>query len=139
MFDAHKGWVRDSLLRGAGVLSLVCGGLLIRWLFNSADLRQHHDPSLIEFAAAALGFLFLSAGAVLTTLGEHIFDQVEISERWAKRAYDLREERHGSSPPAVLVVPDNDFITSISKAFFDDTSTKRRSGSWSIGGGHAAK
>ena len=140
MFDAHKGWVRDALLRGAGVVLLASGGLLMSWLFQSTALRQHNnDPSFTQFAAAALGFLCLSAGAVLVTLGEHIFDHVEISERWARRAYDLREEKHGTSLPAFLVVPDKDLIASISKSLSDEAAIKRTAGARSIGGDHARR
>ena len=138
MFDAHKGSFGDLLLRGAGIVSLICGWLLMRWLFHSAGLRLHHDPSLVEFAAAALGFLCLSGGGILTTLGEHIFDHVEISERWARRAYDIREEKRGTFH-AFQVMPDGDFIASISKPLSNETSIQRGAGPWSSGGGNAKK
>ncbi|WP_174274800.1 hypothetical protein [Sphingomonas bacterium] len=95
MFDVRKRWVRDRLLRGAGVAALACGWLALRWLFHVAGLRPHQDPSAFEFAAAALGFICLSAGALLATLGEHIFDRVETSERWARRPYAGSEEDRG--------------------------------------------
>lgn len=139
MFDAHKGLVRDSLLRGAGVISLVSGGLLMSWLFNSVGRHQHQDASLIEFGAAAVGFLCLSAGAILTTLGEHVFDRVEISERWARRAYDLHEQKRGTPLPAFLAMPDNDFVRSTSQALSSEPLMTRPSAHWNIGVGNARR
>lgn len=86
MVDARKDWIRGAFLRGAGAVLLAACWLLMRWLSHSATLRQHHDPSSGEFAAAALGFLCFSAGGVLVVLGGHIFDRVEVSERWARRS-----------------------------------------------------
>lgn len=69
----------------AGLGLLACCWLLATWLFHTVDPRRHPDPTLVEFAAAAAGFLCFGAGGALTTLGEHVFDEVEISERWARR------------------------------------------------------
>ena len=116
---------------------LAAGGLLMSWLFHSPNLHRQHDLSFTEFGAAALGFLCLSAGALLTTLGEHVFDQVEISERWARRPPSSSQGRRDKSAPAFLVVPDNDFISSTSRAISDDTAIRRASNPWAAGGGNA--
>ena len=137
MFDAHKGWVRDSLLRSAGLALLVLGWLLMRWLFHTPDLHRHHDPSLAELAAAALSFLCLSAAALLITLGEHVFDRVEISERWTRHPLSSSQDRAAKSPPALLVMPDKDFIATISRTAADETAIRRVSIPWSVGGGNA--
>lgn len=104
MVDTRKGWIRDGLLRVTGVALLACCWMLMNWLFHSANIGQHHDPSFIEFLAATVGFLCFSGGASLTALGAHIFDQVEISQRWAKLPPPTSS---GETPSAAfLVEPD---------------------------------
>ncbi|WP_332819680.1 hypothetical protein [Sphingopyxis sp.] len=44
--------------------------------------RIHADPGAGALLLAAAGFLCASLGAVLITQGRHIFDSVEVSERW---------------------------------------------------------
>lgn len=102
MFEIRKGWLRDLLLRGAGLCLLACCWLLMSWLFHSANLRQHHDPTFVECAAAATGFLCFSVGATLASLGDHIFDQVEISERWARRPDASPDTLQRASPRSSL-------------------------------------
>ena len=109
----------------------------MRWLFHAPDLRQHQDPTLIEFATAALGFLCFSAGGALTTLGEHIFDQVEISERWARRPYSPSKENRERPSPAFLIVPDHDFIAARSRNASDRAAAGRVPGRLDAGGGNA--
>ena len=116
MFEARHGWVRDSLLRGAGVVLLMMCWLLTDRLFHSATLRQHHDPSLADSALAALGFLSFGAGGVLTTLGEHILDEIEISERWATHVYAAPGEGPAASSPARFMAPDRSPTGPISRS-----------------------
>ena len=102
MVDARKVWRQDVVLRITGMILVACCWLLMRWLVHSANLRAHHDPSLLQFVAAAAGFLCVSAGSALTTLGAHVFDEVEVSERWARRN-DMRPPRDGGGiTPACL-------------------------------------
>lgn len=118
MFEIRKGWLRDLLLRGAGLCLLICCWLLMSWLFHSANLR-HHDPTFVECAATAAGFLCFSAGATLASLGEHIFDQVEISERWAKPP-DASPDTLQRASAAFLVVPEQDLIASLADKSSDE-------------------
>lgn len=85
MFDARDIWKNDLVLRIAGGVSLSACWFLMRWLFHSPNLGRHHDPTFVELIAAGAGFLCFSAGAALATLGAHLFDQVELSERWVRR------------------------------------------------------
>ena len=109
----------------------------MRWLFHAAGLRQHQDPSFTEFAAAALGFLCFSVGAALTAIGEHIFDQVEISERWARRPYSPSGNGRRRSTPAFLVIPDNELIATLSKIPADQAPAWHIRAPWQAGGGNA--
>ncbi len=65
---------------------LACCGILMHWLFHAENLRQQHDPTLLQMAGAAIGFFCFSTGATLAAIGNHIFDRVEISQRWARQS-----------------------------------------------------
>jgi hypothetical protein len=43
------------------------------------------EPGMLAFALAGTAFLSASLGATLLALGDHIFDEVEIAERWRTR------------------------------------------------------
>lgn len=47
--------------------------------------QTHANPGVGALALAAAGFLCASLGAVLIAQGRHIFDRVEVSERWRRR------------------------------------------------------
>lgn len=81
----RREWVRDALLRAAGLALLACCWGLIGWLFRHA---RHADPTFVDGMAAAAGYVCFCVGAILSVLGEHVFDPVEISERWATRRPD---------------------------------------------------
>ena len=89
MIDAREIWKRDPVLRIAGVVALLACWFLMRWLVRSLNLHAHRDPSLLEFVAAATGFLCFSAGGALATLGAQVFGEVDVSERWVRRR-DMR-------------------------------------------------
>ena len=74
--------LRDFWLRLAGVGALLLGGLALRWLFGDLAALA---PVALDYAAAAIGFLCSSAGAVLFVLGAHVFTSVAVAERWARR------------------------------------------------------
>ena len=82
-------WGQGAAIRLAGLVLLTAGYLAMRWLFHAA--RPHHDDaaSAWRYLAAAAGFLCLSGGGMLTALGRHIFDPVEIAERWTRRPHIL--------------------------------------------------
>ena len=83
--------VRDLAIRVAGLSLLPLGALAIATLYRSAHSGPVHDATTLEFAEAASGFLCLSLGSLLLTLGSHIFDQVEVSARWASRNSGARQ------------------------------------------------
>jgi hypothetical protein len=84
MSPDHRRSARDLALRAAGLLFLVVAFMALRHMIALVHLRSPHEASLGEMAFAAAGFLGLSAGSTLATLGAHIFDEVEISERWMR-------------------------------------------------------
>lgn len=75
----------DMALRLSGLVLALVAYLAIRHLAQDYPARRVHQPSPIDFACAAIGFLGMSASAVLTLLGRHVLDRVEISRRWARR------------------------------------------------------
>lgn len=85
MLFIQPGWVRDILLRAAGLVLWACSGLIASLLYNHFG-TAHRDPALLEFLAGIVGFSCFSAGNFLVILGEHIFDRVEVSERWRRRS-----------------------------------------------------
>jgi len=76
---------QDLGLRAMGLLLLAIGALAMRHLFAGAPVPHRHVASAAEMALAAIGFLGLSLGAPLLLLGAHLFDEVELSERWRRR------------------------------------------------------
>lgn len=78
-------WWKDKGLRFAGLVLLAVAFLAIRYLVDLVPPHSSHEATWIELALAAVGFLGASLGGILVTLGAHIFDKVEISERWRTR------------------------------------------------------
>lgn len=75
----------DIGLRLCGVALWGLAALAARDL-AALHLTQTYAAPDIEIALlAAAGFLCASLGAVLVTQGRHIFDRVEIGERWRAR------------------------------------------------------
>lgn len=109
----------------------------MNWLFHAGDLRRHGDPTIIEFAAAATGFLCFSAGGALTALGKHIFDQVEISERWASRPYFPLGESREPSLPAFLPISNDDFIPARLRNAANQVPARHAQGAGQAGAGNA--
>jgi hypothetical protein len=83
MFSDRRPRVRDLFLRTAGLVFLTCCWFLVRWLFHAGNLQHQQDPTPLQFAAGMIAYPCFSAGAILTAMGAHIFDRVEISQRWA--------------------------------------------------------
>ena len=73
----------DIGLRAGGILLCGLSCLSVRGLIALHLPQAHDEPGVEAFAFAAAAFLCGSLGAVLLTLGRHIFDKVEISQRWA--------------------------------------------------------
>ncbi|MCW3849417.1 hypothetical protein OF829_19430 [Sphingomonas sp. LB-2] len=79
---------------GASLLLRVAGvGTLAIAYFAGAALRSragtvalNSDP--VAYLLAATTFLCASFGSILTVLGKHIFDKVEVSRRWSRADRD---------------------------------------------------
>lgn len=72
----------DIGLRLAGAALWGLAWLAARQLAALHLTQSHADPGMWAVTLAAAAFLCASLGAVLVTQGRHIFDRVEISERW---------------------------------------------------------
>ena len=116
MVDLRGAWVRDVMLRSAGVVLLISCWLIMRWLFHAhaADQRQEFTP--LDFAAATTGFFCFSSGAGLISLGAHIFDQVQVSGRWATRRRPSAGGQVVSPPPELRTMRDRDRLGSVGGA-----------------------
>jgi hypothetical protein len=100
--------IPDLTLRAAGLVFLAVGALALRQVYFLVHEPPIHEASMIEMAIAAVGFLSLSAGSMLMAMGAHIFDQVEISKRWASLAQSPPKGESGPATPILLVIPDDD-------------------------------
>lgn len=83
----------DIVIRLTGLSFLPVGALAIHTLYRLVHAGPFHDSTAAELGLAAVGFISFSLGSLLLALGAHIFDEVEISPRWAPR-HDLGP-RHG--------------------------------------------
>ena len=75
----------DSLLRVGGLLLLAVSFLAIGTLLRLHAGAEGFYPGLVSAALAAIGFLGGSCGSALVALGHHLWDEVEIAERWRPR------------------------------------------------------
>lgn len=82
MRDVRHDWKTDIELRLCGAASCGVSYLAIRSLMALHLSESQMSQSALPFFLAGIGFLCASAGAAVLVLGHHIFDQVEISERW---------------------------------------------------------
>lgn len=80
-----KGPVVNIGLRLTGLALLGIAGVAIYWLFGSVHSGGLHAAKPIEYLLAFVSFASASAGGVLLSFGTHIFDEVEVSERWKPR------------------------------------------------------
>lgn len=82
MWQPHQDRRTDIGLRLAGAALWGLAWLAARQLAALHLTQSHADPDMWAAALAAASFLCASLGAVLVSQGCHIFDRVEISERW---------------------------------------------------------
>ena len=75
----------DLLMRAGGALLLLVSGTAIGTLAHHHAAHRVFSPHIFDLALAATGFLASSIGAALLALGHHVFDEVEVSERWRYR------------------------------------------------------
>lgn len=94
MSSSHGLWSREPFLRLGGGVLVAIGSVALRWLFRTATPGLPVDSSAAQLAAAGLGFVGLSLGAALILIGAHLFDQVELSDRWRRRTGALRQSTH---------------------------------------------
>lgn len=83
----HRSWRADLGLRASGLL--LCG---IAYTAISRLCAMHIPPQTagaLAYALAAIGFLCASAGSAMVMLGHHLFDEIEVSERWRPRPRDI--------------------------------------------------
>lgn len=78
----HRTKGADPLLRLAGVVTLVISAALWSLLFKAPT----RSADAVAFLLALLAFASLSAGSAMLVLGRHLFDQIELSARWARRS-----------------------------------------------------
>lgn len=71
--------------RMSGLGMLPVGAVSINLLYHLANAAPAHGATISELGLAAMGFLCLSIGSALLALGPHLFDEVEISARWASQ------------------------------------------------------
>ncbi|WP_420138141.1 hypothetical protein [Sphingomonas sp.] len=77
---ASKRWLgQDIALRSAGLALLCLAAFLGRLLFGGGP----HVAKLVDYPLAGATFLSASVGSALLWQGRHLFDQVELSSRWA--------------------------------------------------------
>jgi len=79
MESQNRKWA-DPALRLAGVLLMGAALLVGRRLFGAADARARAEP--LSYLLALVGMACASTGAALAVWGHHLFDRVELSERW---------------------------------------------------------
>lgn len=80
-----KGPAVNIGLRLAGIALLGIAAVAIYWLSGSVHSGGLHAAKPIEYLLAIVSFASASAGGVLLSYGTHIFDEVEVSERWRPR------------------------------------------------------
>lgn len=78
-------WARDIILRGVGIGLSILSMFAAYRLYFMVHALPGHQASPEEMGIGAVAFLCASTSAVLVPLGNHIFDDVRISARWAAR------------------------------------------------------
>lgn len=89
----HQTWKADVGLRVCGLALCAIAYLAIRRLVASPPGPRR--AGLLDYGLAAIGFVSASGGSATALLGRHLFDRVEISERWRRRDDVMRRpDRH---------------------------------------------
>jgi hypothetical protein len=78
----HRSWKADIGLRLLGLVGCGVAWAALSHLF--AMRPPARSPGVFAYALAAIGFVSASAGAALTLLGHHLFDEIEVSSRWRR-------------------------------------------------------
>jgi hypothetical protein len=110
MRNLYDDWKADLGLRLCGLAS--CGVSCIA-IGTLAALRlpdsPQREPVLLLLLLAGIGFLCASVGIALLLLGRHLFDQVEISQRW--RTIPPAGSALTEAPLGVVVSPERCSVT----------------------------
>jgi hypothetical protein len=75
----------DIRLRLTGLLLVGLAIAILYWITKLVGGDGSHPGTNFEYLLALIGFVSASAGSVLLTLGRHIFDRAELSDRWKPR------------------------------------------------------
>ncbi|MEO9130928.1 MAG: hypothetical protein ABI240_06935 [Sphingomonas sp.] len=87
----------NSLLRGLSIRACGLVMLGLGWASGHALWLLHgRAPGVGVFLFALATFLTASLGSAMLVVGPHLFDKVEVSERWARMAVD-RDHANGSA------------------------------------------
>jgi len=81
----HERRGADLILRLGGMLLLGFAWLLGIWMASLVESHAPHDATPLEMIIGMAMFAAGSLGAAALILGKHIFDKVQVSERWAIR------------------------------------------------------
>lgn len=79
-------WLRGL---GLGALGVSYGSISYLMQLHAAD-PVHWKPGLVAYVLTTVGFLCGSAGTALTLLGAHLFDEIQVSERWRMKPPTFR-------------------------------------------------
>lgn len=111
MRDWHQNWRTDIGLRLSGVALWGLSWLATRKLILLLP-EPSASPGTGAFALAAAAFLCASLGGILLTLGDHIFDRIEIDERWRALpppdTWQPEPTRGGTETAAALALPNKE-------------------------------
>lgn len=81
----HRTWQADVGLRGLGLAICTMAYLAIGHLMTLRPPALPRPAGIVAYGLAVGGFLGASAGTALTLLGRHLFDEIEVSDRWRAR------------------------------------------------------
>jgi len=82
----HRSRRADLGLRALGLMFWTVAYLAIRTLVGMRINPQ--SAGALAYGLATIGFLGASAGSALTSLGNHLFDEIEVISRWRGASID---------------------------------------------------
>lgn len=82
----HRSRQADLGLRALGLMSWTMAYFAVRTLVAMRISPQ--SAGALAYGLATIGFLGASAGSALAFMGNHLFDEIEVSSRWRGNAID---------------------------------------------------
>ena len=76
-------WNIGLRLFGAALIGVALSA--VWWLYARVHAESSGPATLLNFLLGLVTFVGASCGSALLLLGTHIFDEVEVSERWRPR------------------------------------------------------